>query len=43
VSTATGDGTPVYTRVTLRSDGTIEGGFQLVQAPESTPPSADEP
>lgn len=36
VGTASGDGTPVYTRVSLRSDGSVEGGFQLVQeaAPE---------
>ncbi|NQX17446.1 hypothetical protein [Rathayibacter sp. VKM Ac-2857] len=33
VGTATGDGTPVYTRVTLRPDGSIEGGFQLVTTP----------
>ena len=33
VGTATGDGTPVFTRVTLRPDGTIEGGFQLVATP----------
>ena len=33
VGTATGDGTPVYTRVTLRPDGSVEGGFQLVATP----------
>ncbi|MCJ1688012.1 hypothetical protein [Rathayibacter sp. VKM Ac-2927] len=33
VGTATGDDTPVYTRVTLRPDGSIEGGFQLVATP----------
>lgn len=37
VGTGAGDGTPVYTRVSLRSDGSVEGGFQLVQeaAPEA--------
>ncbi|MCJ1698534.1 hypothetical protein MT356_02295 [Rathayibacter festucae] len=33
VGTATGNDTPVYTRVTLRPDGSIEGGFQLVATP----------
>jgi len=37
VGTDPADGTPVYTRVSLRSDGSVEGGFQLVQdgAPEA--------
>lgn len=37
VGTDRADGTPVYTRVSLRSDGSVEGGFQLVQdgAPEA--------
>ena len=33
VGTDQADGTPVYTRVSLRSDGSVEGGFQLVQEP----------
>ncbi|TCL85925.1 MULTISPECIES: hypothetical protein [unclassified Rathayibacter] len=33
VGTATGTDTPVYTRVTLRPDGSVEGGFQLVATP----------
>ncbi|MBO0985159.1 hypothetical protein [Rathayibacter sp. SD072] len=33
VGTDQADGTPVYTRVSLRSDGSVEGGFQRVQEP----------
>ncbi|MCM6762801.1 hypothetical protein NB037_10275 [Rathayibacter sp. ZW T2_19] len=33
VGTDRADGAPVYTRVSLRSDGSVEGGFQRVQEP----------